>query len=62
MSGPGSPRALEASGGVCLLMSHSMRNPVGGVVDSATPAGQRWRAPEPWMLGALVSSPGLGWC
>ena len=38
--GPRSPRSLEANGGVCLLASRPMRDPVGGVVDRATPVGQ----------------------
>jgi hypothetical protein len=36
---PGSPRAPEASGGVYLLASHSVRDPIGGAVDSAAPVG-----------------------
>jgi hypothetical protein len=58
--GPRSPRAPEASGGVCLLASRSMRDLVGGVVDRAAPAGQRRGAPEPWRLGVPISGLGLG--
>jgi hypothetical protein len=70
--GPKSPRAPEASGGVCLLMSRPMRDPVGGVVDSTTPAGQRWGALQalgargaclwfgPWLALEVKGGQGLG--
>ena len=44
--GPRSPRSLEANGGVCLLASRPMRDPVEGVVDRATPMGQHRGAPR----------------
>jgi hypothetical protein len=46
MSGTERPRALEASGGVCPLVLRLVRDAVGGVVDSITPAGQRWGSPS----------------
>jgi len=39
--GPESPLTPRASGGVCLLASCPLRDPVGGTVDRAAPAGQR---------------------
>jgi hypothetical protein len=44
--GPGSHHAPEASGGVCLLASCPVRDPVEGAVDRAVPAGQRLGAPK----------------
>jgi hypothetical protein len=43
---PGSPRAPGASGGVCLLVSRPVRDPVGGTVDRVALAGQHWGAPR----------------
>jgi hypothetical protein len=60
MGRPRSPRAPEASGGVCLLASCPVHDPVGGAVDSSVAAGWHWGAralvargaqfrPEPWL-------------
>jgi hypothetical protein len=62
MSGPRSPRALGAGGGICPLVSRRVRDLVGGVGDGVTPIGQGGieEPPEPWMLGVLGSSLALG--
>jgi hypothetical protein len=44
------PRAPRGRGGVCLLVSCSMRDPIGGAADTAAPKGQRLGAPEPWLV------------
>jgi hypothetical protein len=56
--GPGSPQTPSGRGGVCLLASRPVRNPVRGVVSSAAPAGQRQGAPEPCWLGVYLLMPG----
>ena len=57
---PKSPQAHRASGGVCLLASCPVRDPIGVVVDSTAPTMRRRGALEPWALGVLASSIGPG--
>jgi hypothetical protein len=45
--GLGSPRAPRGHRGVCLLVSHFVRDPVEGAIDSVALAGRRLGAPEP---------------
>jgi hypothetical protein len=61
MCGPRSPQAPGGHGGVCLLASRPVCDPVRGVVDSTALAGQRRGAHEPWWLGTclLVLGPWL---
>ena len=66
---PGSSRAPEASRGVFLFASRSMRDPVGGAIDRAAPVGQRWGAPQalvsrgaplepgPWLVSKTAREP-----
>jgi hypothetical protein len=63
--GPRSHRAPKASRGVCLLASCPMRDPVGGAVDRAVPAGQHWGGPKalvacgtPFCSQAMASTEG----
>jgi hypothetical protein len=48
--------------GFCSLVSCLVRDPVGEVVDSATPVVLRRGALEPWVLRVLASCLGLGGC
>ena len=58
--GPRRPRALEVSGGVCLLASCPVCDHVGGAIDGGTPDGQRRGAHEPRRLRAPISILSLG--
>jgi hypothetical protein len=56
--GPGALEPLKPAEGFSPLVSCSVRDPVGGVVDSAAPIRLCGGTPEPWMLGTPASSPG----
>jgi hypothetical protein len=49
------------SGGVCLLASCLMRDPIERVVDNAALAGSAWEPPSLDGSGHVFLRPGLGW-
>jgi hypothetical protein len=54
---PGSPRAPGGHGGVCLLVSRPVCDPIGRMAGKATRKGQRLGAPEPRWLRACLLAP-----